>query len=76
MDCASRKTAAGREHVFADGTKGLDYVRMDTLAAAGTRARRLGFTADSSNVVYHVEWQFQMNALGPSPTAQREEEQT
>jgi len=50
----------------------LDYVRMDTLAAAGTTARHLGFTADSSNVVYLVEWQFHMNALGPSPTAQRE----
>jgi hypothetical protein len=81
MDCASCKTAAGREYVFADGKKGLDYVRIDTLAAAGTRARHVGFTADSSNVVYLnvvclVEWQFHVNALGPSPTARREEEQT
>lgn len=76
MDCASCKTAADREYVFADGKKGSDYVRMDTLAAAGTAARLLGFTADSSNVVYLVEWQFHMNALGPSPTAQREGEQT
>ena len=30
MDCASCKTAAGREYIFADGKKGLDYVRMDT----------------------------------------------
>ena len=76
MDCASCKTAAGREYVFADGKKGLDYVRMDTLAAAGTTARHLGFSADSSNVVDLVEWQFHMNALSPSPTAQPEEEQT
>jgi hypothetical protein len=72
MDCASCKTAAGREYVFADGEKGLDYVRMDTLAA-GTTARHLGCTADSSNVVYLnvvylVEWQFHMNAKGSAKT--------
>jgi len=49
---AKYKMANQREYVFADGKRGPDYQSISSFQAPGVTPRQIGFTADSSKVVY------------------------